>query len=904
MALINHSSVTGVTVSDRARVHIGPHIQGSHIEHHVHLDQSHLSATEQRRLREDAILSSLAFSEMINREKQVVDACEHTFEWAFEDTLKEQSKRRPRPNLLPVWLTRENGVFYIIGKAGAGKSTFMRYLAGHPKTRVLLESWAEASGCSLLIASHFFWCSGSKMQASQEGLWRGLLLTVLSQHRTLISSIFLHRLENELLTLTNLREQSWERRDLADALTQLRDHMSQQKLAMCLFIDGLDEFEGDEVTLVADIKQLLMSPLIKICASSRPRNLFERAFGHKKCNFKLTLQTCTRDDIAESVRVSLCGDEAFALAVQSNLRREDFINKVSDRADGVFLWAVLVVRELLREAHHYGSVHELEATLDKLPPELSGNDGLFQHIVGRSDARYRKYMARLLLVMQHSRLMMGGQTILWLQWSDAHFLFKDEQDTQFASRGCLELDERYRMPSQQCNRLGTQTSYCRGLFLECHDSHSHVIGASCKVDERLLIEDTRLQIRKWCPDFVDTTVDHPEFTHRSIADYLRTPEVQRKMVTLAGEGFQPALTLCRLIFAHSRLSSIYINSIQIRSVLAVTWLDTTQRDFARSILRDFERIQIHGQDYLDWELKKHYWLKIHNDESTDLNLPLSLIDGLDISMCQQKHAWFLVLVARRGAGWFVEDEWSCMPESVRQGVGTIIIIGLVRHHTKSDCLKEGIASILKHIIADGISVNRVYKWARKPSNAGDHEFELTLWQALICTFWSTWGRDDNVTDWNLDLVEILLDVSDANSKVALPGLDPSGMLKDRTSLFAAMKPRLSTSEGGESDSSVPVSSWRKNAPRLQSILASHGLLTSDERKLAEQGRLITDAINEGPPSDPATRAAYTIAVVIDEPDPETINQTSLTTAQSPAPTVHTPEPLHKRLGRWATKILP
>jgi hypothetical protein len=50
----------------------------------------------------------------------------------------------------------------------------------------------------------------------------------------------------------------------------------------CFFIDGLDEFGGSDLEggesdleLVLQLKKLALSPHIKLCLSSRPRNIFQ-----------------------------------------------------------------------------------------------------------------------------------------------------------------------------------------------------------------------------------------------------------------------------------------------------------------------------------------------------------------------------------------------------------------------------------------------------------------------------------------------------------------------------------------------------------------------------------------------------------------------------------------------------
>jgi len=145
MATINDSwtvgAVSGITASDQARLHVGPHV-----EYNVYADESRLSTEDRQRLREDAILSSLAFAEMKAREGAVDDPCHKTFDWIFdaEVTARRQCyQTTTKAKFLTQWLGHERGMFFIVRKAGSGKSTLMRHIAGHPQTQALLQGWAE-----------------------------------------------------------------------------------------------------------------------------------------------------------------------------------------------------------------------------------------------------------------------------------------------------------------------------------------------------------------------------------------------------------------------------------------------------------------------------------------------------------------------------------------------------------------------------------------------------------------------------------------------------------------------------------------------------------------------------------------------------------------------------------------
>jgi hypothetical protein len=174
-------NISGVDTSGQARVHIG-----HHNEYHDHRygDESQLSHAERQRAREDAILSSLYFTDMSTREQAIDSPCDGTFGWIFDNKVTELERRNKKDvcNLMSRWLEHEQGMFFIVGKAGSGKSTLMRFLAAHEKTSKLLRRWARRQNCVLSVFAHYFWCSGSQSQSSQEGLWRSILYAIAKEH--------------------------------------------------------------------------------------------------------------------------------------------------------------------------------------------------------------------------------------------------------------------------------------------------------------------------------------------------------------------------------------------------------------------------------------------------------------------------------------------------------------------------------------------------------------------------------------------------------------------------------------------------------------------------------------------------------------------------------------------------
>lgn len=133
---------------------------------------------------EDAILTTLHFPVLEDRETQIRDAHLKTFSWIFEEP---SSNAKPWSDFKQC-LQHGHGCYWIGGKAGCGKSTLMKFLVSDERTRSALSAWYKPS--KLVMASCFFWMAGSSLQKNEEGLLRSILHTILRQRRELISKAF------------------------------------------------------------------------------------------------------------------------------------------------------------------------------------------------------------------------------------------------------------------------------------------------------------------------------------------------------------------------------------------------------------------------------------------------------------------------------------------------------------------------------------------------------------------------------------------------------------------------------------------------------------------------------------------------------------------------------------------
>lgn len=158
------------------------------------LDRAERLHVHDRRYEE--ITNSLFYPDIFSRQEQVddqFDGIQDSYDWVFNEpqTQKMSSpdetspqKLAPRWDDFARWLKSGQGVYWINGKAGSGKSTLMRHICEHSLRLELLREWS--SNRRLLTPTFFFWNAGSRKQKSMDGLLRSLVYQMLKECRELI----------------------------------------------------------------------------------------------------------------------------------------------------------------------------------------------------------------------------------------------------------------------------------------------------------------------------------------------------------------------------------------------------------------------------------------------------------------------------------------------------------------------------------------------------------------------------------------------------------------------------------------------------------------------------------------------------------------------------------------------
>ena len=486
---------------------------------HARSDQGPVSERHGRL--ERTLIDSLRFSEMTDRHHRVVEAHEKTFQWLFRPDDANQQKWTD----FSEWLEGESTLYWVTGKAGSGKSTLMKYIHGDKRTMDHLKTWA--AGVPLVTAAFFFWNSGTRMQMSEVGFLQSMLSQVLTERPALIPRILPERWET--YDLFGHDESIWSEPELQRAFRLLaREEAPEAKF--CFFIDGLDEFDGDHTNLIRLIKDISPSSHIKLCVSSRPWVLFEDAFKHKP---SLMLQDLTYPDIRHFIDSAFNNKPEFVeLEKREPEYASELLKDIAQKSSGVFLWVNLVVRSLLAGLVNGDRVSDLQRRLAFLPPDL---ENLYEKMLNSLDPFYLEHASQ---IFQHVRAANEPPSLLCLSFADE----EPEFILKMKVRPLLE-DEEFSRADIMRRRLNSR---CKGL-LEVGPAGLLPIDAVDFGDVSLVERPTSVNdcLAKGISP-ADLTV---QYLHRTVKDFLETPQVWDRIMLACPRTYDPYLALCRSFVA-------------------------------------------------------------------------------------------------------------------------------------------------------------------------------------------------------------------------------------------------------------------------------------------------------------------------------------------------------------------
>lgn len=227
------------------------------------------------------------------------------------------------------------------------------------------------------------------MEKTQLGLLQSITYQILRSNIDLVPEGQSNRLPTE----------PWSEPELLELLERVLTP-KQSPTTFCFFIDGLDEFQGEENSILQPaeqvikiVKTLVRSENIKICASGRPWPVFEKAFGAYP---KLAIQDHTWNDMDRFCRDMLLKNDRLRMLSKKDHRFHHLALKITHKAQGVWLWAFLVVKDLLEDLNIGESIEFLEGRLEAIPPRL---EDYFRGSLSRLKKVHQKEAAQIFLLV-------------------------------------------------------------------------------------------------------------------------------------------------------------------------------------------------------------------------------------------------------------------------------------------------------------------------------------------------------------------------------------------------------------------------------------------------------------------------------------------------------------------------
>jgi hypothetical protein len=360
-----------------------------------------------------------------------------------------------------------------------------------------VEKWGYK--IPIITARFFFWNSGTTMQMSEMGLLQTLLSQALTDHKELIPDLFPERWRYYQLFANDLHP--WSLSELYQAFKSL---ISNDSKRFFFFIDGMDEFDGDEGKIARFILNIASSRQnIKLCVSSRPWLAFEDAFRNRP---SLRLEHLTAPDIKHFVSGNLNNNRMFSqLQKIRPVDANGLILEVTEKACGVFLWVHLVVLSLLEGLRDGDDIMDLRERLLLLPSDL---EQLFGKILGRLSPRYLKEAK---MIFQLIRTATEPLSLLSLS-----FARETIEKATTAEVKVMDPDEMLFRAESMRRRLNSR---CKGL-IEAPDFEED--GPNAKA----------------------------QYLHRTVKDFLSKTRAWEDLALSEQDRFDPDMALCAAFLLH------------------------------------------------------------------------------------------------------------------------------------------------------------------------------------------------------------------------------------------------------------------------------------------------------------------------------------------------------------------
>ncbi|OQD72146.1 hypothetical protein PENPOL_c001G09122 [Penicillium polonicum] len=289
----------------------------------------------------DECLQSLAFNESNDRERYIERQSAGTCEWLMKS-----------PEYLR-WVD-EHGLLLIRGKAGCGKSTLLKFALG--------QQTEAAAPLGSIVLSFFFYSSGTELQSSALGFFRSLLLQLLDQDE--YSRPEFMKICRKYCKPREKLQLKWQQVELEAHFQKLVVDCSTRRKIL-IFVDALDECNDKDrdrlISFIHGLRGQIKSRLNRpgICVTCRPY-----PDGQIKADFQVRLEEENQDDIESFM------EHELRLSDESVTDIEELKRTLLSKADGLFLWLVLIIRQIHHMSGKGLSLRRIKSELLECPQKL------------------------------------------------------------------------------------------------------------------------------------------------------------------------------------------------------------------------------------------------------------------------------------------------------------------------------------------------------------------------------------------------------------------------------------------------------------------------------------------------------------------------------------------------------
>lgn len=243
-------------------------------------------------------------------------------------------------------LEESHGLLWIKGKVGSGKSTIIKH--------IFLNTPSKA--CRM---GFFFNARGGTEEQNSYGLFKALLHQVVTN--------FPH-LSTTLIERYKLKKRQSGKAQVVWSLPELRELLhdvvlNAGKTPIEIFIDALDECNEGEIRSIISFfswcasDAIVHNKVLRICWSSR--HYRHVSVEH---HFQILVEHMNSADITLWVQRHLAGSDQLL---------EHFEGQIVAKANGVFLWSVLVVDKIKKLADKGLPISKIGRVIDDMPSELN-----------------------------------------------------------------------------------------------------------------------------------------------------------------------------------------------------------------------------------------------------------------------------------------------------------------------------------------------------------------------------------------------------------------------------------------------------------------------------------------------------------------------------------------------------